>query len=366
MHVTTNGEIQIQKAVAERAIKTVWDDPRYIAGDYGTKWLTDLGLKVSDDIYPKSLHTVVDSIVAVSDTHAIVLDYFAGSGTSGHAVIHLNRNGAAMSFVLAEMGWYYESVLRPRVAKVIYSSAWKDGQAQAHDQGLSALVKSFAVESYEDALNNLPALASDMFEGSPKERVDALIRYSLDLELGPQLLDLNAFLDPWSCTIHAQLAGDDEIRPQRVDLVETFNYLIGLKVGAYGPMERYAAEFERADHADGLGRLKVRGRLNRDADGPFVFQRVEGELNDGAATRVLVVWRKLTNDPEKDAAVLEAWMERHRENTKERSEHRDYQVIYINGPVTLPQPTQEVRTVYPLEETFKAKMFEDCDGGVGG
>jgi adenine-specific DNA-methyltransferase len=172
------------------------------------------------------------------------------------------------------------------------------------------------------------------------------------------------FSDPWGHTINAQPAGADVIREHRVDLVETFNYLLGLKVRAYGPIERYNADFEKAEHEDGLGRLKVSGRLRRDPDGPYVFQRVEGELNDGADTRVLVIWRKLTDEPEKDAAVLDAWMARHRENTKERTEHRDYHVIYVNGPVTLPQPTQEIRTVFPIEQTFKDRMFADtAEGG---
>ena len=72
---TRFGEVQIHKAKSERPIKTVWDDSRYIAGDYGTRWLTELGLKVKDDLYPKSVHTVEDSIRAVSEEDAIVLDY---------------------------------------------------------------------------------------------------------------------------------------------------------------------------------------------------------------------------------------------------------------------------------------------------
>jgi len=187
--------------------------------------------------------------------------------------------------------------------------------------------------------------------------------------MGPHLLDLDIFRDPWGHAINAQLAGDDEIKRHRVDLVETFNYLLGLRVSAYGPIERYSAEFERAEHDDGLGRLKLTGRLRRDPDGPFKFQRVEGILNDGNDTRVLVVWRTLTGHlseegPEQDAAVLEAWMARHRETTTERTEHRDYHQIYINGPVTLPQPTAEIRTVWPIEEAFKRKMFEDTEGGA--
>ena len=220
------------------------------------------------------------------------------------------------------------------------------------------------------------AVSGLFLAGAGEASRDALITYALDLELGPHLLNLDAFADPWGYSINAQLAGEDEIKPHRVDLVETFNYLLGLKVKAYGPIERYSAEFARAAHDDGLGRLKVVSRLHRDGEGPFIFQRIEGTLNDGHDTRVLVVWRKLTaglpnlsqgqreEAAERDAAVLEAWMDRHREDTRERSEHRDYQLIYINGPVTLPQPTQEIRTVHPIEEAFKTKMFEDADGGA--
>ena len=48
--------------------------------------------------------------------------------------------------------------------------------------------------------------------------------------------------------------------------------------------------------------------------------------------------------------------------TKERSEHREYHLIYINGPVTLPQPTAEIRTVVPIEQTFKDRMFAETNG----
>lgn len=277
----------------------------------------------------------------------------------------MNRQeaGSQRKFILVEMGGYFESATKPRATKAIYSPDWKDGQAQSHDKGVSALVKYFAVESYDDTLNNLPAPETEggLLAGADAEASEPMITYSLDLELGPHLLDLDAFRDPWGYTINAQPAGEDEIRPHRVDMVETFNYLLGLKVHQYGPMEVYDPEFEAAQHADGLGRLKVTGRLTKAEQGPYRFQRVEGELNDAEATRVLVVWRTLTDDPAKDAAVLEAWMARHRQSTTERSEHRDYHRIYINGPVTLEQPTGELRVVYPLEQTFKDRMFEDCD-----
>lgn len=347
--------------------KTVWTDKKYSANSWGSRILNEM-LPDNEFTFPKSIYTVRDCIdAALANARAgDVLDFFAGSGTTGHSVVMLNReDGGKRRFHLVEMGRHFDEVLLPRVAKCLYCPDWSAGKAQFHDKGVTAFVKYFALESYEDALNNLPAPSGTLLKNRTEAEKDALITYGLDLELGPHLLNLDAFRDPWGYTINAQLAGDAEIKRHRVDLVETFNYLIGLKVHAYGPMEYFDPEFERVRHDDGLGKLRVktwRGeKLVASKAGPFAFQRVEGELNDGNGTRVLVVWRKLTDNPEKDAAVLDAWMARHRESTRERTEHRDYHLIYINGPVTLPQPTAEIRTVYPTEETFKIKMFEDAD-----
>ena len=345
-------------------LPSIWQGAEFSAVAWGTNVIQSLFRDASAFSYPKSVNTVRRAIDSMSHGRvgAMVLDHFAGSGTTGHAVINMNRDGedANRRFILIEMGAYFHTVLKPRIAKVLYSPEWKDGKAQVHGKGTSALVKYFALESYEDALNNLPAPTGDLLAQADPATKDAFITYSLDLELGPNLLNMDAFRNPWGYCINAQPAGEAEIKPHRVDMVETFNYLLGLKVHAYGPIERYTADFQRAAHPDNLGRVKVTGRLRRDQDGPLVFQRVEGELLDG--TRVLVVWRKLSDDAEQDAAALEAWMNRHREQTKERSEHRDYHLIYINGPVTLPQPTAEIRTVLPIEQTFKDRMFEDEKG----
>ena len=339
----------------------------YQDGRAATKRLRDL---LGGDIFgnPKDEAVLGRIIEFANGGKATALDFFAGSGTTAHAVINLNReDDGNRKYILVEMGAYFHTVMLPRIKKVVYSKDWKDGKPTARDTGISHAFKYFALESYEDALNNLPAPTGNLLANADAVTSDALITYSLDLELGPSLLNLENFRDPWGYCINAQTAGEAAIRPHRVDLIETFNYLLGLVVKQYGPLERYSAEFERAGHDDNLGRLKVAGRLWRDKDGPFIFQRVEGELLDG--TRVLVVWRKVSpvsqpGDAEQDAAVLDAWMDRHREDTKQRSDYRDYHLIYINGPVTLPQPTAEIRTVLPIEQTFKDRMFADTDGGA--
>jgi hypothetical protein len=58
---------------------------------------------------------------------ALIMDYFAGSGTTAHAVINLNReDGGRRKYILVEMGEYFDTVLVPRIKKVAYSKDWKD------------------------------------------------------------------------------------------------------------------------------------------------------------------------------------------------------------------------------------------------
>ena len=90
------------------------------------------------------------------DDDDVVLDYFAGSGTTGHAVITLNReDDGKRKYILVEMGDYFDTVLKPRIAKVVYSDSWRDGKPTERDTGISHCFKYIRLESYEDTLNNL-------------------------------------------------------------------------------------------------------------------------------------------------------------------------------------------------------------------
>jgi len=72
--------------------KTVWTDTKYNANVYGTKLLNNI--IEAKFPYPKSLYAVMDCIKAVihDNKNSIILDFFAGSGTTGHAVMELNKN----------------------------------------------------------------------------------------------------------------------------------------------------------------------------------------------------------------------------------------------------------------------------------
>lgn len=58
--------------------------------------------------------------------YGTALDYFAGSGTIGHAIVNLNREDKGnRKYILVEMGDHFDAVLKPRIKKVIYSKDWK-------------------------------------------------------------------------------------------------------------------------------------------------------------------------------------------------------------------------------------------------
>ena len=78
----------------------------------------------------KSIYTVEQMIKMNDDS--FVLDYFAGSGTTAHAAINLNReDGGQRKYILVEANDYFYTVILPRVKKVVFSDKWKDGDRKS-------------------------------------------------------------------------------------------------------------------------------------------------------------------------------------------------------------------------------------------
>ena len=85
-----------------------------------------------------------------------MLDYFAGSGTTAHATINLNRQDSGnRKYILVEVGHHFDTALKPRVMKAIYAEKWKDAKPVSRESRLSHIIKYQRIESYEDALNNI-------------------------------------------------------------------------------------------------------------------------------------------------------------------------------------------------------------------
>ena len=281
--------------------KTVWYSPRYNAGDNGTRLVREMGVPIGEFDYPKSIFTTRDCVFAVSDSDALILDYFAGSGTTGHAVIRLNQeDGGSRRFILVEMGDYFDTVLLPRIKKIAFTPEWKHGKPKRlatpeEAERSPRIVKVVRLESYEDALNNLETrrtdrqqLLLDDFEAQGAEgfKEEYTLRYMLDVETrGSQsLLNVLAFTDPTEYKLKVKRPGSDESREVSVDLLETFNWLIGLTVRHIAAPRAFRAAFER----DSEERLRLKGRLKQEADGPYWFRTVTGTTPDGR--RTLVIW----------------------------------------------------------------------------
>lgn len=67
-----------------------WYGSKYNANAYGTRLVASI-LPGNDFDYPKSLYSVIDCIDLFLPDDGLVLDFFAGSGTTGHAVLVLNQ-----------------------------------------------------------------------------------------------------------------------------------------------------------------------------------------------------------------------------------------------------------------------------------
>jgi hypothetical protein len=146
----------------------------------GKAYLDDLGLDFPY-CHPVSLYEALVGAVT-SDENTIVLDFFAGSGTTAHAVINLNRaDGGKRKYILIEMAGYFDTVLVPRIKKVVFSDKWKDGKAR-DGQGISHFMKYYQLEQYEDTLRKTKYGDSGFFE-NPNEDPYSQYVFMKDLKL---------------------------------------------------------------------------------------------------------------------------------------------------------------------------------------
>jgi adenine-specific DNA-methyltransferase len=304
---------------------TWWDDSAYSASESGTKILKDM-FATKDFDYPKSVYLVRDCPRVFNLLwRDIALDYFAGSGTTGHAIINLNRDDKGhRKYLLVEMGEYFDTVLVPRLKKVVYSNDWKDGKPQSRNTGISHAFKIVRLESYEDTLNNLRLSRSAQQEtalanATETQRDAYLLGYFLDVESegSASLLDVGQFRDPFGYKLHIATSSAGETKETNVDLVETFNWLLGLKV-------------KHIDHQKG-------------------FLTVTGERRAGG--RCLILWRSLSDDETADNAALVKYLEKITVSPADT----EYDFIYLNGPHTLNDPHNKVHLI---EETFHRLMFD--------
>ncbi len=105
---------------------------------------------------PKPL-ALIDKCLDIADTgeECIVLDFFAGSGTTGHAVVErMRQKGDRYQYILVEIGQIFYDALLPRLKKASYASRWSKG-APLDQNGAPHVIRYLELESYEEILNRL-------------------------------------------------------------------------------------------------------------------------------------------------------------------------------------------------------------------
>ena len=143
-----------------------------------------------------------------------------------------------------------------------------------------------------------------------------MLGYWLDVETADSssLLNIDQFEDPFNYKLNIGTGSVGATEETKVDLVETFNYLIGLSVKTIDVLKGFKV---------------VIGTNPQDES-------------------VLIVWR---NTKEKDNDALESFLNKQKYNPRDF----DFDHIYVNGDHTLEDPRSIVKMI---EIEFKRLMFD--------
>ena len=254
----------------------------------------------------------------------LVLDFFAGTATTAAVAQKMNRKWLA-----CESATYLDDKPLRRMKNVLQG----EGRGVSGVFGWSGggMFKVALLESYEDALNNLEFKKDGQQELALEQNKDLkeqyILSYMLDVESrGSQsLLNVDGFRNPDEYKLKVERNGETQL--VNVDLVETFNRLLGLTV----------------KHIDVIG-TKATGRI----------RVVTGTNPEGE--KVLVLWRNQDNT---DNEALEKWFTKQGYNSRDQ----EYDLIYINGDNNLENLRKEDETwkVRLIEEEFGRLMFDVVD-----
>lgn len=296
--------------------KTIWNKKKY-ASVNGTNALKNLFYQNGSLFdYPKSPFLIYDLLkISSKKSDAIIIDYFPGSGTTFHATQLLNRDdNGNRKCILIEQGNYVYTVILPRIKKIAYTFDWKEGKPKNRSMnGLGVFLKYQKLEQYEESLENISFNLSEDAQQKALEFEEYIPKYFLEFETknSSTLVNTEAMEDPWDYKLKVW-DGYTYDTQKAVDLVDTFNYLIGLHVQKY---------------------------ITKDIDGKR-YQFVYG--NNNSNKKILVVWRSIKDWEKED-------YEKDRETLKKELKNYEYDLLYINGQA-------HWENYQPVEQVFKSKM----------
>ena len=132
---------------------TIWKYTEVGHSQDATKKLKEIfdGKAIFD--YPKSVDLLKRCFELYSDKSSIILDSFAGSGTTAHAVLNLNKqDGGNRKFILVEMEDYAETITAERVRRVI--DGYGEGKNAVEGTGGSFAYYELGPELLKDGFIN--------------------------------------------------------------------------------------------------------------------------------------------------------------------------------------------------------------------
>ncbi|MGL2866189.1 site-specific DNA-methyltransferase [Helicobacter pylori] len=197
-----NNELLIPNDPNARIYRKIFLD-KYEGQEISNLWL-DISIVnpmaiEQEDFQTQKPEKLLERIIqASSDENSIILDFFAGSGTTCAVAHKLKRK-----YIGIEMGEHFDSVILPRLKKVI--GGFKSGVAKEFNGG--GVIKVYALESYEEILRKIK------YEDNDK----------------PLAYD-EQYSDLVECTNESYTLNLNALEKMGVDIKETLENLWGLKV----------------------------------------------------------------------------------------------------------------------------------------
>ena len=258
-------------------------------------------------------------IESTSNEGDLVMDFFLGSGTTTAVAHKLGRK-----WIGVEMGEHFWTVVLPRMKKVLaYDksgiSKERNVKEKYNKNTAGGFFKYQVIEQYEDALDNIELKENQKARELFKDQY--LLKYFLDYETreSSYFLNIDQLKNPFAYQLKVNLEELGEPEEIIVDIPETFNYLLGLKV------------------------KKVKARNN---GGKYWLVLGEKEQKE-----IAVVWREY-NDNWTD----EDW-ERDREFIIKEIEPWAPHIVYVNGQSVLtPKIGNHAAAIRYIEPEFKNLM----------
>lgn len=229
-----------------------------------SNWTDISGYTSNWGFQTENSETLIKRVIeSTSNEGNLVMDFFLGSGTITAVAHKLGRKWMGV-----EMGGHFYTVVLPRMKMVLaYDksgiSKEKDVKENYNENKAGGFFKYYDLEQYEDSLNNIEFDKSKEDSNILNNISDYFIKYMLDYETNNSkiFLNLKSLENPFNYNL--KIINNGEEKTVNIDLVETFNYLYGIKINRI---------------------------LSLNDDKQYIF--VLGNKEDN---NILIVWRDLNN-----------------------------------------------------------------------